>query len=173
MSTRPDVSRGDPKAEEFVEAVRAAPARFGEAGLSAGDGRFIKETIQDDHDWVKPAPVNMAEALGWFSIGLGIAELLAADRLSRSLGMEEKRNLIRLYGVREIGQGVGLLTQETPPGYARWLRIRIAGDILDLATLAPGLSKENPQRGNIALAMAAVGGVTMLDLLAAALCSER
>jgi hypothetical protein len=155
------------------EPMHPAPARFGQAGLSAGDGRHIKEHISDDGGWVRPEPVALAEALGWFSIALGALEFVAADRLARSLGMENKSALIRLYGLREIGQGIGLLVQDSPPGYGRWLRIRAAGDVLDLATLAPGLSRNNPQRTNVMLAMGAVGGVMLLDTLAAALCAER
>ena len=30
---------------------------------------------------------RMAKALGWFSIGLGIAELVAPERFTRALGM--------------------------------------------------------------------------------------
>ena len=32
----------------------------------------------------------LAQGLGWFSIGLGVAELLASERLARFLGMEER-----------------------------------------------------------------------------------
>ena len=33
---------------------------------------------------------RMAKALGWFSIGLGLTELIAAERITRALGMEGK-----------------------------------------------------------------------------------
>lgn len=104
----------------------------------------------------------LATALGWFSIGLGLTELLAAEGLARWLGAEEREDLIRLYGVREIGTGVGILTQRRP---AEWVWARVAGDALDLGTLASGLSERNPQRGNVLIAIAAVAGVTVLDVL--------
>ena len=49
---------------------------------------------------------RMAKALGWFSIGLGLTELIAAKRITRALGMEGKEILVRAYGVREIGPGL-------------------------------------------------------------------
>ena len=33
---------------------------------------------------------RLAKALGWFSIGLGVAELVAPERFTRALGMEGK-----------------------------------------------------------------------------------
>lgn len=46
------------------------------------------------------------------------------------------------------------------------LAFRIAGDALDLGTLATGLKRDNPQRRNAAIATALVAGITLLDLTA-------
>jgi hypothetical protein len=108
----------------------------------------------------------LAQGLGWFSIGLGAAELLAPEHLARFLGMEEHTQLIRAYGAREVATGVGVLSQEDP---TPWLWGRVAGDALDLATLAVGLNRDNPQRGNVGLAIAAVAGVMALDVI----CAQR
>ena len=105
---------------------------------------------------------TLARQIGWFSIGLGVAELVAAGRLTRALGMAEKEDLFRLYGLREIGQGIAVLSRRRPIG-PMW--VRIAGDFLDLSTLATGLDEDNSHRGRVAAAMAAVAGVTALDLL--------
>ena len=40
---------------------------------------------------------QLGRALGWFSIGLGIVELLAPRRLARTLGMQGKEDIIRAY----------------------------------------------------------------------------
>jgi hypothetical protein len=113
----------------------------------------------------------LAEGLGWFSIGLGALELFAAPALARTFGMEGRENLLRAYGVREIATGVGILTQEDP---TPWMWGRVAGDALDLATMAPGLTGRDGRAGNVALAMAAVAGVTALDVICArALSAER
>ena len=39
--------------------------------------------------------------------------------------------------------------------------------MLDLATLATGIGSDNPQRANVGVALAAVAGVTALDLICA------
>ena len=113
---------------------------------------------------------TLANGIGWFSIGLGLYEVLAPRHLGRTLGMEDKTALIQAYGVREIVKGVGILANRRP---TNWMWGRVAGDFLDLATLAPGLDDDNPQRGNVALAMGAVAGVTLLDLLCARQLSRR
>ena len=41
-----------------------------------------------------------ARFLGWFSIGLGVAELIAPGALNRSLGMREHNSLVRAFGLR-------------------------------------------------------------------------
>ena len=56
----------------------------------------------------------LAQGLGWFSIGLGMAEVLAPGHLARFLGMEERTELFRAYGAREIMSGIGILSQEDP-----------------------------------------------------------
>jgi hypothetical protein len=114
-------------------------------------------------------PDVMARGLGWFSIGLGLTEVLMPDKLARWLGMEGKEGLIQLYGAREIATGLGCLGQTPPTG---WVYGRVAGDALDVATLAPHLSEENPQRGNVGIALAAVLGVTVMDVLCAGWLTE-
>ena len=105
---------------------------------------------------------TLARQIGWFSIALGALELAAPERIAEYLGMDDKANVVRLYGVREIVQGVGVLSNRRPRG---WIRVRIAGDALDLATLAAGLTNDNPRRGRVLGAIAMVAGVTLLDLM--------
>lgn len=112
----------------------------------------------------------LANGLGWFSIGLGLYEVLAPRHLGRTLGMEDRTRLIQAYGVREIAKGVGILANRRPTG---WMWARVAGDVLDLATLAPELDDENPKRGNVAMAIGMVAGVALLDVLAATQLSRR
>lgn len=107
---------------------------------------------------------SLAEGIGWFSIALGVSELVAPERIGEYLGMEEKTELIRLYGVREVAKGIGVLTSRRPLG---WMWARVAGDMLDIATLATGLTRENPHRDRVMGAIVAVAGVTVLDVLCA------
>lgn len=113
---------------------------------------------------------TLANGLGWFSIGLGLYQTLAPRHLGRTLGMEDRTPVIQAYGVRELVKGVGILANRRPAG---WMWGRVAGDVLDLATLAPGLDEGNPRRGNVIAAMAAVAGVMALDALCAKQLSRR
>jgi hypothetical protein len=107
-------------------------------------------------------PDRLARALGWFSIGLGITELVAPGRIARTLGLDDKEGLIRAYGARELASAVPTLSVDKPVGLAS----RIAGDALDLGTLATALRSDNPQRNNAAIATALVVGITLLDIFA-------
>lgn len=108
---------------------------------------------------------QLALGLGWFSIGLGLTELLAPRRLAEAIGMPDAgENTLRAFGAREIGNGIALLTQ---PDRSAWLWTRSGGDALDIAYLMSGLRSENADRRRLAMAIGAVLGVTALDLLGA------
>ena len=104
---------------------------------------------------------TLARGLGIFSIALGIAEVAAPRALARWLGMRGQARLIQAYGVREIATGIGILASKDP---TPWIWGRVAGDGLDVATLLTGLETENRKRHNVMVALAAVAGVTALDV---------
>jgi hypothetical protein len=110
-----------------------------------------------------------ANGLGWFSIALGLAEIFFARSLARSIGMRGQEGLLRLYGVREIANGVGILGSSDPTA---WVWGRVGGDALDIATLAARLNAANPRKANVALALGAVAGVTAIDVVTAQKLSE-
>lgn len=102
-------------------------------------------------------------------IGLGLAEVLAPRTLAKLTGIHQER-LLQAYGLREIAAGLGILTSPRPTG---WMKGRVAGDALDLATLLAAVMRSDGERGRALLATAAVAGVTALDVLCAAqLCTE-
>ncbi len=107
---------------------------------------------------------TMARALGLFSIGLGLMQTMAPRALTRALGMQGQETLVLFYGLREIATGIGLLAAKDP---APWVWGRVAGDALDLATLAPHWNGDNHKRGNVGAALGLVAGVTALDLMCA------
>jgi hypothetical protein len=113
---------------------------------------------------------RLANALGWLSIALGCIEIGASRSLARSLGMRGQETLIKAYGLREIATGVGILVakDKTP-----WIWGRVAGDALDIATLVPQLDGGNRKRENAGIALAAVAGVTALDLYCAGTLSSE
>jgi uncharacterized membrane protein len=113
---------------------------------------------------------QLARFLGWFSIGLGLAEVLAPRQLAQMIGVENKPGLFRLMGFREIGSGVAILSQDQPAG-AVWSRV--VGDLLDLALLGTQLDSNNPEREKTLAATMSVLGVTALDLYTAKSLSDQ
>jgi len=49
-------------------------------------------------------------SLAWFSIGLGVTQLLAPKALGRAIGVGEQSTIMRMCCMREIVSGVGLLS---------------------------------------------------------------
>lgn len=110
------------------------------------------------------APGLLSKCLGAFSVGLGLAEMLAPATVAARTGVPY-RGLIRAYGAREFVAGIGILTTRAP---AAWLWGRVAGDLVDLATLAVSHKQvgESGRRRAVETAVA-VAGVATLDLVAA------
>jgi uncharacterized membrane protein len=109
---------------------------------------------------------RLAKALGVFSVGLGLAQVLAPHGVARAIGVDEddeNRKTMRALGFREIATGVGLLTRRRPVGFA-WGRV--TGDAMDLALLGRAFNSRRNDHNRLALATAAVAGVTILDIIA-------
>jgi uncharacterized membrane protein len=109
---------------------------------------------------------KLARGLGWFSIGLGLAEVLAPRGVAKLAGVRGKHTgLIRLFGLREIASGIGIFSQGKRPAAAVWSRV--AGDALDLAALGAAFASPKSKTGRVAFATANVLAVTALDVLCA------
>jgi len=85
---------------------------------------------QSSHD-------RLAKSLGYFSIALGVAELIAPDAVARAAGVRGLEPVVRAYGAREI------------------------------ATVATGLKQDNEKKENSVLALAALAAVTVVDVICA------
>jgi uncharacterized membrane protein len=105
---------------------------------------------------------KLARGLGWFSIGLGLAEIFAPRALSRLIGVKPREGLMRLLGIREVVSGLGILGGPDPEN---WIEARVAGDAMDLTLLGASFFSGKSHRGRLALATAAVAGVTAVDVL--------
>ncbi|MBV8458891.1 MAG: cyclase dehydrase [Acetobacteraceae bacterium] len=113
----------------------------------------------------RPASAEtLARGLGWFSIALGLAEVLAPRALARATAVPVSEQLLAGYGVREIATGIGILSAKSP---TPWVWGRVGGDALDLATLAGGLGNSRRRNRKLRVALAAVAGVTALDMMCA------
>jgi len=109
---------------------------------------------------------NLASGLGLFSIALGVAELVAPHAVARLCGMRPgNASTIRLYGLREIATGVGILKSRNA---APWLWARVAGDMVDLVTLAAASDKRSASSlARAGAAMTNVVAITAVDAYAA------
>jgi uncharacterized membrane protein len=112
---------------------------------------------------------QVAEMLGWFSLGLGLAAIALPDGVARLAGVPDTgrtRAVLRAVGAREIAQGIGILGQDRPVG---WLWSRVAGDVMDLTLTGSALTADRAQRERVAAALAGLLGITAAD----AWCSAR
>lgn len=115
---------------------------------------------------------QVARGLGWLSVGLGTLEVVAPGQLSRFLGVPERNTLVRAYGLRELIAGVGLLTQ--PAAATGWVWARVAGDVIDLATLGGAQADDHPTaRKRTGNALAMITAITVLDVLCARALTRR
>ena len=74
--------------------------------------------------------------------------------------MHRQDNLLRGFGLREIATGIGILTASNP---RPWLWGRVAGDVLDVATVAVAADSRKP--GRLGSSFAALLGVGLLGSL--------
>lgn len=114
----------------------------------------------------QPNRAVLSRGLGWFSVGLGIAELAAPRALARAIGIDHRGRTgaaIRVMGARELANGLGILAR---PQRALPLWARVAGDAIDLALLAWAFSSKRTHTQRLVGAIASVAGVAVLDVLA-------
>lgn len=106
---------------------------------------------------------QMAQRLGWFSIALGLTELLAPRLVARLCGGHGRHNgLIRLYGLREIASGLLIFSGGRRPAAGMWSRV--AGDAMDLATLGAAAMHPATNKAGVAFATMNVLAVTAMDI---------
>lgn len=113
----------------------------------------------------------VADGLGWFSLGLGVAQIAAPDAFNKQVGVADNsrnRTLMRGIGAREIAHGIGILS-----GWKRAASLwsRVAGDAIDLTLLSRTLGANKNRRGSrkkTEMALVSVAGMTLLDLFASA-----
>ncbi|HJQ20673.1 MAG TPA: hypothetical protein VJ867_10015 [Gemmatimonadaceae bacterium] len=111
--------------------------------------------------------MSLAQGLGWFSVGLGAAQVLAPRTMARLIGIEESGGnvaLMRALGMRELASGVGIFSQKNDRAF---LWGRVIGDMMDLALLGVAAASARTDKRRLAGAALAVAGATALDMIVA------
>jgi uncharacterized membrane protein len=111
---------------------------------------------------------GLARALGYFSIGLGAAEVAAPRAMAKLIGLHRRTphaGLLRAFGLREIGSGLSILARPS----AAPVGSRVVGDVLDAAVLLAVLGGKQTRKKRALVALAAVLGVAALDVY----CTQR
>src|SRR5881392_3634442 len=79
-------------------------------GAAAQSG--IKQSARQRGGLLNINAEQLARGLGFFSLGLGLAEFLAPRAIAKISGIDEKdTGVIRLMGLREMLHGVGIFAQ--------------------------------------------------------------
>lgn len=136
-----------------------------------GSKEYGEWSDEDEMEWQEantsrfaPDDRTLGQLLGWFSIGLGLAEVLAPRALGRAIGVGENHSAtLRMMGAREIVNGLGLLSERMP---GTWAWSRVAGDAMDLALLGAAARSPDADPRRLAIAAAGVAAVTALDVYA-------
>jgi uncharacterized membrane protein len=118
----------------------------------------------------EPHVDGVARALGWLSVGVGIAQIVAPRTVCRLAGLPPAPTFMRLMGLRELACGIGIITQRNP---APWLKARVAGDAIDLVWLAAAAPMPASRGARVGAAFGAVAGVTALDVYCSDELSQR
>jgi uncharacterized membrane protein len=105
---------------------------------------------------------RLARILGYFSIALGLVQLVAPRRLLALVGIPPSGTrvlLIRAVGARELAVGAPL----SATGSASLVAARVVGDVVDLLLMVLALRARDTARGPLRAATAAVAAISAVD----------
>jgi uncharacterized membrane protein len=155
------------RAESAVATASNFPSSTSATGQPASDPGAAARGVGGD--W-------LVRVLGWASAGTAGPLLLRPGGFGRAIGVGDgprQRAAAAAAGVRELAAAAGLLRRPSP----LWLWARVGGDVMDLALLGSALKSlgnfDNYDKRRTVGAMAAVAGITGLDVYAATTRSPR
>ena len=108
----------------------------------------------------------LSTGAGMVMLGLGIAQLLAPQRVSRSTGIHTHPSLVRAAGVLSIASAVSVLNRGKPAPLGLARLASVALELTLLGRSATGVASAG-RRSRLALTGAAVAATAMLDMSAA------
>ncbi len=103
---------------------------------------------------------GLARALGWVSMGVGLAAVAAPGPLMKAIGLGERPSLGRFLGVRDLVLGTGLLRSQNT---AAWCRARGIADALDVALIFGGAAAGAFRRDRAPIGVATGAGFSALS----------
>src|SRR5262245_26565373 len=108
---------------------------------------------------------RLAKGLGWFSVGVGVAELVAPRAVAKLIGVSgdtATHLTLRALGTHKIASGVAILSR---PGRARPVWSRLIGDAIDIALLGVALRTCTRARSRVIGTLAGIAALTAVDVL--------
>jgi hypothetical protein len=103
---------------------------------------------------------GLVRALGWVSIGAGLALVAAPGPLMKAVGLGDRPNLGRFLGVRDLMLGAGLLLGQNA---VAWCRARGVADALDVALIVGGTAVGAFRRDRAPIGVASGAGFGALS----------
>lgn len=116
----------------------------------------------------KPLERRTSEFLGTFSLGLGVAQIAAPERINDLIGVRAnaKSNAVqRFVGIQEISAGQGAFAL-SPPTPILWTRV--AADVVHLGMLGKACANPRNNRTRLLATIGAVVAIGVVDALVAA-----
>lgn len=107
---------------------------------------------------------TLARGIGWLSVAVGTALVVAPSKAVSGFGMGERPRLGRFLGAKDLVIGFGILANREEP--APWLLARALSDAQDAGILIGGIATSAFPRGPalFGLTVATSLGVTSLTL---------
>jgi uncharacterized membrane protein len=110
---------------------------------------------------------QLQDGLGYFSLGLGLTQILSPGHVNRLIGVSDDaktRLLQRLVGAQELSAAAGILLLRRP---TPWLWGRTAGDVLHLGMLSRAFGARRESTPRLLGAIVSVVGCLATDAFAA------
>src|SRR5690349_13122050 len=102
---------------------------------------------------------KIAAGLGWFSVGMGVAEIVAPGAVSKLIGVKRKSSDTRWRGVRKLAAGIGLMQA---PQSGMGLLTRAGANVLELSRMRSRSRRRGSNSGRAAIGLAALAGVAAI-----------
>ena len=123
------------------------------------------KTNESQRGQADTAMFQLAQFLGMFSVLLGTIELIWGGPIGRALGLEDYEWVVRVYGARDLINGLLIFFSTEDP--TPWIWLRVIADALDAGTLIWGYTRDPSKLVNIIIAFVILSPVVIADVICA------